>query len=857
MRRAAVTVAGLMIVWALTVRTAHANNSVAFGNGPMKNLYVDLVFWGPNCAPGAPTTWCFVQDPDPHVDDRQIVMSYVTNFASWLRGGYGPDGTPPPVGLEPAIHSYGITDIYPGWWLNDWGDPIPSADLQGQGTSSLGDTTFRPIVAAAQNGGLGAAYDFQGNVASFSGLPMTGNHLTLVITKGTNSYCVGEHQLLHCESALGFHDTTTSGTPFGAVMIEQINPVLSHEIMEAMSDPILLPGIVLGGENQTGWYSPEGEFSQHELADECENESGGKNYSLITVDPMYAEDGVSTGFWTCRQTIPEQHAPLAATLEYGVMGQQPLSVFYVDTNGHVQVLTWDYAGQSLSSGPYDYGQPSPTVKAVGKPSAVYTFSGGGEYVFVKGSDGDVWMRNNNVWTPFGGRIYGNPSVVVWNWNNATWVHVAVLGTDDRVYTQGVLNGVPQGWGQMPSGSVMFAGAPTIVSRGANSLDVFAAGEDGQMKLTEYTQAGGWTPTVRVDQVSGSTDTSYVMTPFVSTPAVAVLSPTSLQVIGSEAATTEVDTGMFVARWNGSAQTSPTVPNSSWWSWDPDNVNGTSNSWQTWITPFLDAMPKSLSMPSLQGTPAIVSSGNGRVDAFAVDRTGNLWWFYSTNETTWYSVTTNGGSIVTNPHGVPNSTPANAVPLVSGGVTGDPVAIARAVNQVEVFYRTQTGSLTHMTFNESANTWSTESVLSVLGSGIIYDPAQVGGSATQCFAGGSWMHCCPTGYAMVGADVGNNRFKCAPFSQPAGSVTGDGGTSRNNMHSCPYGQVMVGLRADRNILACVALPANAVVNERVDPGTQDVVQSSIHACDPGTPTAAMSGIDVGNNLVNCATTAQIQ
>jgi hypothetical protein len=855
MRRAVVVMAGLAIVCALTARKAHANDGAFFGNGPMKNLYIDLVFWGPNCAPGALTTWCFVQDPDPKVDDRQIVMAYVTNMASWLRGGYGPDGVPPPVGLEPAIHSYGITDIYPGWWLNDWGDPIPSADLQGQGTSSLGDTTFRPIVAAAQNGGLGAAYDFQGNVASYSGLPTSGNHLTVVITKGTNNYCAGEHQLLNCESDWGFHDTTTSGTPFAAVMSEHMNPVLSHEIMEAMSDPILIPGIVLGGLNQTGWYSPEGAFSQHELADECETQSGNGTYAWVTVDPRYAVDGVSTDFRTCRQTIPEQHAPLAATLEFGV--GQPVKVFYVDTNGHVQALEWDYAGQSLSSGPTDYGQPSPTIKAVGKPSAVYTSSGGGEYVFVKGSDGDVWMRNNNTWTPFGGRIYGNLSAVVWNWNGATWVHVAVLGTDDHIYTQGVLNGVPQGWGQMPSGSVLFAGAPTIVSRGANSLDVFAVGEDGQMKLTEYTQAGGWTQAATVDKISGGTDTSYVTPPFVSTPAVAVLSSTSLQVIGSEAATDQTDTGMFVSRWTGSAQTSPAIPSSSWWSWDPDNVNGVTGSWQTWITPFLDAMPKSLTMPSLQGTPAIVSSGNGRVDAFAADRAGNLWWFYSTNETTWYSVTTSGGNIVTNPHGVPNSTPANAVPLVTGSVTGDPVAISRATNQVEVFYRTQTGGLVHLTFNESAGTWSSESLLLVLSGRIIYDPAQVGGSPTQCFAGGSWMHCCPTNYAMVGADVDNNRFKCAPIMNPTGTVTGDTGTWRNNMHSCPYGQVMVGLRADRDILACRPLSANAVANERVDPGTQDVVQSSIHTCDPGTPTAAMSGIDHGNNLVNCATTAQIQ
>ena len=269
------------------------------------------------------------------------------------------------------------------------------------------------------------------------------------------------------------------------------------------------------------------------------------------------------------------------------------------------------------------------------------------------------------------------------------------------------------------------------------------------------------------------------------------------------------------------------------------------------------MPKSLSMYSLQGTPAIVSSGNGRVDVFAVSRGGELWWFYSTDgETTWYSVTLNGSNIVTNPLGIPNQAPANALPIFSGGVTGDPVAVSRAPNQVEVFFRTDTGAFTHMSFDEAAKTWNSEGLFGVLSSQIIYDPLP-GAWPTQCLAGGWWMHCCPTGYVMVGADVPGNVFKCAPLvSNPTGARTGDTGTWRNNMHSCPYGSVMAGLRADHDVLACVPVAGSGVVTERSDSGTQDA-RLSMHACDPGTPTGAMSGIDVGNNLFNCATTAQIQ
>lgn len=813
---------------------AHANDYVNYGGGPMKNLYVDVVFWGKNCAPGAATDACFVQDPDPTRDDRQIVLRYITNLASWLNGGYGPDGSTPAPGLEPAIHYYGVSGITPGLWLNDWGDILPNSYFRGQGGSRLDDGNFRPIVSAAQNGGLGYAYDFQGNPASW-GLPPSPNRLTLVITKGTNKYCISAHRVYGCQEDEGYHDTM-SGNPYGAVMFESPQ-MLSHEIMEAMSDPIVF----------NGWIAQNGFFRTNEVADECEGQGG--TYSWLTVDPIYSMAGVTTPSASCRLTIPEQHAPMAATFEYGRNGVQPLNLFYIDPNGHVRALTWNYAKQPLSGGPYDYGQPSPTVKAVGKPSAVFDLYAGGEYVFVKGSDGSVWMRNNETWTSLGGQIYGDPQAVPWNWGGDDWIHVAALGLDDHLYLQGVRYGTGFGWGQLPTGSTLFSGSPTIVSRAADSLDVFATGEDGQMKWMQYSLASDWGParTVNTDPNYNPSNyyPTYVSPPFVTTPAVATLGPNSFTVMGGYAPYLG-DSGMYVATWKGS----DSYP---WVTWDRDNY-----AWTTWVTPFLDAMPKSLSMYTLQGTPAVVSSGNGRVDAFAVSRGGELWWFYSTdNGTTWYSVQLNSSTFVANPLGAPNQpSPANILPVVSSGVTGDPIAVSRGVNQVEVFYRTQTGSMGHIMFDESDNTWTSEVLFAVMGGSIIYDPAP-GRSATQCVAGGWSMHCCPSGYAMVGADVSSNVFKCAPLlTNLAGARTGDSGTRRNNVHSCPYGSVMAGLRADADVLACVSVPNNGIVTEQVDSDTHDS-QRGMRACDPGTPTGAMSGIDVGSGLFNCARTAQVQ
>jgi hypothetical protein len=112
-----------------------------------------------------------------------------------------------------------------------------------------------------------------------------------------------------------------------------------------------------------------------------------------------------------------------------------------------------------------------------------------------------------------------------------------------------------------------------------------------------------------------------------------------------------------------------------------------------------------------------------------------------------------------------------------------------------------------------------------------------------------MHCCPAGYAMIGARTDDNLFKCAPLANSAGAIQLDTSTQRNGMHSCPYGQVMVGIDVNANNLACQALPANTITTERIDTGTQD--EYPMHVCDALIPGSAMSGIDVGANLQTCA------
>jgi hypothetical protein len=138
----------------------------------------------------------------------------------------------------------------------------------------------------------------------------------------------------------------------------------------------------------------------------------------------------------------------------------------------------------------------------------------------------------------------------------------------------------------------------------------------------------------------------------------------------------------------------------------------------------------------------------------------------------------------------------------------------------------------------------------------YSCATYSPGSDQCVASNGstsvQMHCCPDGYAMIGANVGQNVFKCAPLHDQTGKVTLDTGTQRNGMHSCPLGQVMVGLRADLNMLACRTVPSSPIASggERIDPGTQDTYP--MHVCQSTLISEAMTGIRIDQNQFACGT-----
>jgi len=125
--------------------------------------------------------------------------------------------------------------------------------------------------------------------------------------------------------------------------------------------------------------------------------------------------------------------------------------------------------------------------------------------------------------------------------------------------------------------------------------------------------------------------------------------------------------------------------------------------------------------------------------------------------------------------------------------------------------------------------------------------QIYDAGTQCTVSGATMHCCPSGFAMIGARLDQNVFRCAQVAFSSARFI-DVGTQRNNMHACPRGAVMVGLDDGHNYLACQYV-ASGVTFEYVDgtPATQD--SYPMHVCP--TYAFAMSGIRTDQNLFTCA------
>jgi hypothetical protein len=592
---------------------AYAPNQ-RFHGGTMRNLTVDVVFWG----------YDFSQN------DRSDVRDYIKDLANLVNGGFDREisdsvnGGLDSPGWEAAVHYYGLWGLTPGVWIDDY-NPIPSSKLWGTSGYVL-DADVQNEIATAQRGSFGQLHDFDGNPVP-GPMPAAPYRLALVVTKGGNKFSV------QGQTGSGYH-FNSGNNPYGGVMFDgngpgtrMFPPILSHEIAEAMTDTI----------PSGGWRTDEP--TSEEVCDYCKDAInvslrwwGSSGLEITGIDSLTLNPSFGpTAFLplgSCIPYEPEEYAPMSATLEYaaGPAGA-PLVLVYRRPDGGIGEVWW-YANQSAGGGS-DLGHP-PGVTARGKPSIVYDLYNGGEYVFIRGSDNALWMHFNNQWTWLGGQLYGDPSAVVFA---AGYLDVFVLGTDNRIYAEQIFNQANVGWTTIPNNTTRaFSGPPKAFARDTWTIDLFAIGEEGHLYWLPFSSSTGWDPAHDLGNMTDGINHSPV--------SVTSWAPSRMDLFGTSE-------GMIGSRfWNGS----------TWGGYSERHELGNTPS----------------------GSPAVVTWGTNRLDAFVVDRQFRLQHTYSTDAGSHW----NGD--VNNP--------------MASDAQGDPVLISRGSNSLDVFYRTTSGSLTHLYWN---------------------------------------------------------------------------------------------------------------------------------------------------------------
>jgi hypothetical protein len=146
------------------------------------------------------------------------------------------------------------------------------------------------------------------------------------------------------------------------------------------------------------------------------------------------------------------------------------------------------SGASVTASPA--GQP---IAAGTGPSACILNGASFMYLFVKGYDGALWDRTNNLatgswiggWTSLGGQLSSSPSAVA----RSSGLDVYVRGTDGAVYKKAYNPGTWSGWQNI--GGQVAPGTGPGTSGWAGREDVFVSGSNHALFQKTWTQASGW------------------------------------------------------------------------------------------------------------------------------------------------------------------------------------------------------------------------------------------------------------------------------------------------------------------------------------------------------------------------------
>jgi len=435
-----------------------AAHGVTFRGGPQYNKIVNVLFYG--LADGVHPI---------NGEERADTLLYLDDFFGYLAGANKPSGT------DPTVRLYGIWGAVRGSSLGTT-DPFvqhqavvvtPPHQIPRDVTI---DQDIRIHLSTAHGAGFGGA-----NLP-----PIDAFTLDLVIVPA-------DAILVDPPSGKfvnGYHNS------FGAghyAVAKSVNwNAISHEILEAMTDPTLWDG----------WATEEGflNLTHYEGADgACDNDSSDP-LAVSFPAPAPASFGnlgptaefVSGNAYpaygypakACSTYVPAQYSPIAVI-------QRPDNtwVYTVNSDGNLYRTNAIKPTHQPPTPTVSMGKP-PTTSILGKPSAVdYE---GFDVVFLRGADGHLWANVaalpgnwGDVGSPPNG-FFGDPSAIVWN--NGAGLNVFVLGADGRIWSA-YWTGAVWGWAVLTQPG--FSGPPIVFSRSPTTLDVFALGVDRKLYRVAY------------------------------------------------------------------------------------------------------------------------------------------------------------------------------------------------------------------------------------------------------------------------------------------------------------------------------------------------------------------------------------
>jgi hypothetical protein len=417
--------------------------------GPVLSPEIVPLYWGKNS-----TDWV-IGDANPD-NDPAVINAYLDGFANYISGANLP------AGLEPVTKQYGV-----------WGAQRMAGAFFCKGTCSAGDSSIGDVGIQQRIASLQASHVLP---------PSTPSRIFVVFLKGFTY----QSSVLGC----AYHDVNgstyyavipfehTANAPDGDLTHCSLQPAISHELLEAMTDAYPGNGWTYGADDGEG-------------ADECEPWAGVGAAGIAQFPWGFVSTFADNVTGSCSPWSWTTTSPLAATSWNGHV----LDVFYPAPGwtGTPSTLMHAYTtdGSNWSSEPTASG--AAPFNLVGAPAVVKPAPNRVD-VFVRGVNGPstalfhISKTTTGPWTMAAlnpNNTVGQPSAVSTGTNR---IDLVARHWDSSVVHM---------WSNDNTGfaSEDFAsqtiGSPTIVSPGFMNFDVYTFGMHADQVVNRFTNGGHW------------------------------------------------------------------------------------------------------------------------------------------------------------------------------------------------------------------------------------------------------------------------------------------------------------------------------------------------------------------------------